>query len=173
MSHKPLFLLLFLAALAACRENGNADFQAKAENNTATATEHTVRFKSIRQVYNDTASTKWTDAGSFWWLYFEPGKVWFDFNPSCGYWFPARPEDNRIVFYWALNSSCTFNRGLDTAFAGIQQPVKEKPFGQVTLVNDTTLRVDYFYEDWVRKVNECQRESIDTLFPSVFRIMRL
>src|SRR2546422_5040926 len=69
-----------------------------------------IRFKSINQLYQDTSSTKWTDEGSFWWLYFEPGKVFFDFNPSCGYWFPTRLIKDKIVFYWANNMNCTFNR---------------------------------------------------------------
>jgi len=131
------------------------------------------RFRSIKQVYEDSNSTKWTDEGSFWWLYFESGKVFFDFNPSCGYWFPAELKDERIVFYWSSNMNCNFNRGLDTSFDGIKSPKKEKPFGEVMLVNDSTIRISYYFEDWVRMINEAERKTIDTLFPSTFKVMRL
>ncbi len=128
---------------------------------------------SIEQLYNDTNSITFTDEGSFWLLYFEPGKVFFDFNPSCGYWFPSYLKNEKIIFNWATNMNCNFDRGLNQSFKGITSPKLGEPFGEILLENDTTLRINYYYKDWVKKVNEAEHLTIDTLFPSKFNIIHL
>ncbi len=132
-----------------------------------------IRFNDIEQIYRDTSSTKWTDKGSFDWLYFEPGKIYFDFNPSCGYWFPTILKKDRIIFYWAKNMNCNFHRGLDTTFQGIKSPKIGDMFGEVLLLDDTTIQVNYSFKEWVKRINEAQHRTIDTLFPSIFKVLDL
>jgi hypothetical protein len=114
----------------------------------------------------------WTDDGSFFLLNFEPGKVYYGFNPSCEYWFPSRIIDNEIIFYWAINEDCTFERGMKKTFKNIRNPILGEPFGKIKMVNDSVLEVDYYYTDWVKRVNEEEKKSIDTLFPKRFRPFR-
>ncbi len=111
----------------------------------------------------------WSDDGSFYVLAFEPNQVHFIFNPTCGYWFPSKIINNEIIFYWELNPDCVFDRGLEIKYLNIENPEIGKPFGKIKMINDTTLYISYFYQEWVKKINEYEKESIDTLFPSVFR----
>jgi hypothetical protein len=129
--------------------------------------------KSIQDIEKDSILTAWTDEGSFWLLRFEPNKVIYEFNPSCDYWFPSKIINNEIIFYWALNPNCNFNRGLKRRYKNIANPEIGKPFGKVKIVNDTTLTVNYYYKDWIKKINEDEYKTIDTLFPSKFKKIHL
>ncbi len=113
-------------------------------------------------------SIYWTDKGSFYALYFKANKVYFQFNPSCLYWFPSKIINNEIIFYWALIPNCVFDRGLEKTYSNIENPELEKPFGKIKLLSDTTFFIEYFYNNWVKKVNEEQYKYIDKLFPSYF-----
>ncbi len=110
----------------------------------------------------------WTDKGSFYALFFDTNKVEFAFNPSCGYCFPSKIIDNEIIFYWALNPNCTFDRGLERKYPNIKNPKIGEPFGKIKMLSDTTFMIEYYYKDWVKKMNEDEYKTIDTLFPSYF-----
>ena len=176
-----LLYLLLASEFQLCKAKSGKHATAVVDNPTTLVVKETslkktnenVGFNSLQQLYQDTSSVKWTDAGSFWWLYFEPGKVSFDFNPSCGYWFTTKLEKGKIVFYWAQNMNCNIHRGLDATFKNIQSPKIGKAFGEIYLINDTTIQIVYNYKDWVRKVNEKEHATIDTLFPNLFKIVRL
>jgi len=173
-----VFALLSFVTLVGCEAGDKSKEKHSAKNGQVVkinsgADSSYVRFASIKQVYEDGNGTKWTDKGSFWWLYFASGKVFFDFNPSCGYWFPAELKSDKIIFYWARNRDCTFDRGLNATFKGVESPESGKAFGEICLINDTTIRINYFYKDWVKRVNEAERESIDTLFPVQLFVMKL
>jgi hypothetical protein len=145
----------------------------KAGENDNHKTNKNCHFNSIRQLYEDTTVVMWTDEGSFWALYIEKGKVFFDFNPSCGYAYPAELKKEKIVFNWAREMNCNFNRGLDAIFEGVRSPQSGHPFGEIVLLNDSTLMVNYYYKDWVKRINETERSTIDTLFPTHFKQMLL
>jgi hypothetical protein len=177
-----LFLLLFFSTavfgLMSCKDYNEKKSTVTEQTGNVKDSVHLdysphIRFDNIEQIYRDTSSTKWTDKGSFDWLYFEPGKIFFDFNPSCGYWFPTILKENKIIFYWARNMNCNFRRGLDTSFKGVKSPKIGDMFGEALLVNDTTIQINYYHKEWVRRINEAEYATIDTLFPSVFRIIHL
>lgn len=111
----------------------------------------------------------WSGGGSFYCLAFEPEEVHFIFNPTCAYWFPSTIINNELVFYWKKNEDCIFDRGLSKRFNGIDNPEYGKPFGKIKLLDDSTLFIDYYYSDWVKKINIEESETIDTLFPFYFK----
>ncbi len=111
-------------------------------------------------------SVFWCNYSDFFQLFFAPNKVYFHFSHTCLYWFPSKIIDNEIIFYWALNEDCTFDRGLERRYPNIKNPKIGEPFGKIKMLNDTTLMIEYYYKNWVKKMNE--DESIDTLFPSYF-----
>ncbi len=124
--------------------------------------------KDISLIETEHFPVYWTDKGSFYALFFELNKVYFQFNPTCIYWFPSKIINNEIIFYWALNPDCVFDRGLEKTYLNIENPTTGKPFGKIKLLSDTTFIIDYYYADWVKKINEEQYKYIDTLFPSYF-----
>lgn len=128
---------------------------------------------SIDSVEKESVLDGWTDEGSFWLLTFKPNKVVYEFTPSCSYWFPSKIINNEIVFYWSLNEDCSYGRGLRKTFDNIDNPQIGEPFGRVRMVDDSIIEVEYYFSDWVRKINKQEEESIDTLFPRRFKRIRL
>lgn len=128
---------------------------------------------SLDVLFRDSGSVNFTDNGSFWLLNFREGKVCFEFNPSCEYCFPVRVENNKMLFFWIEDMNCNFNRGLDAKFQGIRSPSKGDLFGEIYRINDSIIYVKYFFVDWVKMINEKEKSTIDTLFPSVFRSLTL
>lgn len=126
---------------------------------------------SVTKLYSDSGTYAFTDAGSFWLLYFQDSAVCFDFNPSCGVSFPANIHESKIIFNWSKNMNCNFDRGLNKTFKNVQTPEIGKPFGEFYLVNDSIGVVKYYYQDWVNKINEEEKRTIDTLFPTRFRLI--
>ncbi len=104
----------------------------------------------------------------FFQLFFKPNKVYFHFNQPCVYWFPSKIIDNEIIFYWALNPDCTFDRGLERQYPNIKNSKIGEPFGKIKMLSDTTLMIEYYYKDWVKRINKDEYKTIDTLFPSYF-----
>lgn len=122
----------------------------------------------ISQLNSDSSEIYWAGGGLLG-VHFEKNKVFFLFNFKCNYWYPTKVNKQKILFYWAQNSDCDFDRGLNRKFEGIANPSKDKPFGQFELINDTTLQLKYFYPDWRNRINKEVRD-VDTLFPVIFKI---
>ena len=166
---------LFLVLLEGCRERilqGEAEITKVGTGKLNDSNSNIFSVKSIpglRELYNDSGSINFTDKGSFWLLNFRVGKIYFEFNPSCEYGFPARLDSNRIVFFWDDDKNCNFERGLHSGFSGVRSPIIGEPFGEVYRLDDSTLYIKYLYSDWIRRINDQERKSIDTLFPAVFR----
>ena len=75
----------------------------------------------------------------------------------------------KIVFYWEKVFNCNFNRGLLASFKGIKNPEIHKEFGELYYLNDSTIKVNYYYKDWINAINNLEKSTIDTLFPSTFK----
>ncbi len=161
-----LVILLIIKFLVGCDSKSvpvKSTFKSLEEEKIQTSN---LKISAIELLPNSIA---WTDGGSFYLLIFEPNKVHFIFNPTCAYWFPSKIKENEIIFYWEMNEDCIFNRGLSKTFQNIENPEIGKPFGKIKLLNDSTLFIDYYYTDWIKKINTEEFVSIDTLFPSFFK----
>lgn len=98
------------------------------------------------------------------WVFFEKGKVYFDFSVSCGYWYKTHyVNKQKIVFDWDYNEDCTYDIGMKKTFGVSKVPIKGKPFGEFILMNDTTMKINYYYTEWVEKINQHHNS---TIFPS-------
>lgn len=107
---------------------------------------------------------EWTNQGNVF-VFFRQNKVYFNFSISCAYWFPSKIIDNDIEFYWEMNEDCTYDVGIKKYFSGIKNPELGKPFGKIKILNDTILYIDYYYSDWITKINN-ELTNNDTLFPT-------
>ncbi len=111
---------------------------------------------------------EWTNQNDVF-VFFRHEKVYFNFSVSCTYWFPSKITDNEIVFYWEINEDCTYDVGIKRHFSEIKNPEIGKPFGKIKVLNDTTLFIDYYYTDWVKKINSERNNNDDTLFPTYLK----
>ncbi|MCL2131395.1 MAG: hypothetical protein FWH36_02910 [Lentimicrobiaceae bacterium] len=122
--------------------------------------------KDIMEVYDDSAGHNIWHGGGVIWLVFEKGKVTFDYNFSCGFWYKTQIIDNKkIVFIWDYNLDCKYDSGIRKGFGLSRKPIKGKLFGEFVLVNDTLLKVNYYYPEWVKQFNKYHDDEV---FPTLF-----
>lgn len=137
------------------------------ENSTySVATSFRSRVNSVFELENDSISYAW-HGGDIVWLYFSKGKVDFPFSVSCGISLPTQIISNKkIIFFWDLsNLSCTYDIGLRRTFGLSHTPVIGEPFGEFILVNDTLLKVNYYFPEWVERIIAYRETDI---FPNQF-----
>lgn len=96
----------------------------------------------------------------------------FGFN-SCEYTFPIQNKGNEILIAWNKDDySCNYKSGLDKNY-NVKQPHKGDVFAEVSPYNDTVIKINYLYPEFIQKLNERGRTNdlaIDTLFPKLFVI---
>lgn len=126
--------------------------------------------KQIGQLNEDTCSIHWYGGGLFS-LCFERNKVNFYFTAQCVYSYKTKLDGNKIIFFWDYNADCVFDRGLKKRYNVKNKPFASAPFGEFALIDDTTIRVKYYYSEWVKKINENEKD-VDTLFPVIFKMKR-
>lgn len=123
---------------------------------------------TIQKVFLDTANYIWNNNGMQLWL--DSCKVRIFFTPQCEYIFNASLEHDSIVYYWGGREDCVYQRNLDKQFKGIVPPENGKQFASIKLVDSTTLVINYFYPEWVSKINAYSTD-VDTLFPKLFKLI--
>jgi hypothetical protein len=114
----------------------------------------------------DSPIMSWVGGGVYS-LSFEKGKLYYSYNPQCVYWYPIECKNNKMIMYWDYNEDCVFNRGLKKTYGLSKYPRKGTPFASFNLVNDSTLNVEYYYPEWVKKINETE-EKENAVFPEKF-----
>lgn len=159
-----LFLLFYVVSSCNFEKNHEKKISYQKESYDSIKAE-----KFIENLYSGTDESTWSDEGSFWLLYFKKNQIVFEFNPSCSATFPTKISHKKIVFYWEKNFNCNFNRDLSTSFQGIKNPEIHKEFGELYYIDDSTLTVNYYYKDWINAINNLEKSTIDTLFPSTFK----
>jgi hypothetical protein len=169
---KLLTIVLFINLFACSSKNKKPNQTNKSSNSTVR--ENNIRrlpplIKNISQLNEDTCSIHWYGGGLFS-LCFENKKVRFFFTPQCIYWYRTKLDNDKLIFFWSYNGDCVFDRGLDKKY-GVKKPIVGAPFGEFSLINDTTLLVKYYYPNWVKVINEHEKD-VDTLFPVIFKMKR-
>lgn len=84
---------------------------------------------------------------------YEKGKVVLTFDGQCMYIYPTRVEGKSLVVLYDMQEDCTHDIGIKQTFGLKHVPRNGKPFMRITRVNDTILKVGYFYPAWVDSVN--------------------
>lgn len=81
--------------------------------------------------------------------------------------FKTRLDSGKLVFLWKTHDGDLLNRnyGMD------RHPLADRPFGEFVRLDDSTIRANYYYPDWVDKINK-STPGIDTLFPTIFKMRR-
>lgn len=91
----------------------------------------------------------------------------------CEHTLPVTNTNNKISIGWSSTRvNCDYESGLDKNYH-VKQPRKGDVFAEVSVYNDSTLKIDYLYPAFMQKLNARGRTNevpIDTLFPTTFVI---
>ncbi len=165
----------FLFLLACQTQSSPPDQKRVAANNTQSRTGYAytqkrklIGIQNLKQLDEDTCSIHWY-GGDLFSLCFEKNRVSYFFSPQCVYSYRTALKRDKLIIYWDAHENCTTDLGLTQTFKNVKSPVAEKAFGEFRLENDTTLRVKYYFQEWVNKLNENISDR-GILFPSLLKL---
>ncbi len=119
-------------------------------------------------------AAKQNDTASYWVrVVFQKEFAVYQFHGQCLYWFFTNhyhTGTDKIELLWAYKTDCV----LDMKFLRNSNGVKKYPkngdsFCEYSLVNDSVMKVDYKFPEWVKKINETEKDSI---FPNYLYLER-
>lgn len=95
----------------------------------------------------------------------------YSFDFQCEYdYFTYKRSDTTIDLLWSYKMDCTHNLSFLYKSNGAKRSPKHgETFSTYTLINDSTLRVKYYYPEWVKRVNAIEKDS---LFPTYFYLIK-
>jgi len=139
------------------------------------ATDETLQARSSCRPFSKIPSVKYLlDANQLWYggsgvgLFFERDRANFVFSLKCDCSFPIGFIDDTLTVYWSENFVCPINKTLTSSLGIDRHPLVGLPFAKVDVVDDSTLRVNYYYPQWIEAANR-QVANQDTIFPVIFR----
>ncbi len=88
------------------------------------------------------------------------------FHGQCLYHYFTYSNPDTILQIWSYKTDCLLDMDfLEKSYGLKDYPKSRDGFAMYTLHNDTTLKVDYGYPEWVKKVNQVAGDSI---FPTYY-----
>jgi len=113
----------------------------------------------------------WSSTGVEPQISFTKDTAYYELHGQCMYWYPTKANGNEIVLFWAYNEDCVFDAGLKKTYDLKNIPTVGKPFSSYKLINDSTIRVKYFYPQWVKRYNQrlVSFGNNDSVFPTVLK----
>jgi hypothetical protein len=154
---RTIHVALLILILFSCKElKKNDSLEDKDLTQVTTATGKRPRYPNLSEVIGmKDALRYWAAEESYYpTLHFDSrDTLWLEFNGQCAYSFPIKMRGDSIVVFWDIIENCTHDIGIKKSFGLKVQPEKGKPFMTLRLVNDTTLRADYRFKEWVIQFN--------------------
>ena len=110
-------------------------------------------------------SSKQSDSASYWVkVVFQKESAIYQFHGQCVYWFFTNyyyTKADKIELLWNYKTDCVLDMNFLRSSNGVKiYPKYGDSFCEYTLVNDTVMKVDYKFPEWVKKINETERDSI-------------
>lgn len=175
---KPLLIIIItcIVALVACEQRNGLTDKASANNNDSIrqkslkpiSEKKALKSLTIDAIVNDSLTVKW-EGGINSWFGFDNHSLIYSYSFPCGYTYPIKIDGNNIIVYWAYKEDCTVEIGIHKKFGLKESPAVGKPFARISIVNDTTVRMEYLYPEWVKAFNEFNNpEKCDTILPVLF-----
>jgi len=125
--------------------------------------------KRIGEYISDEKDFFWTpqqsDSSSYWVrVVFENEFAVYQFHGQFIYWFFTNhyyTGTDKIELLWSYKTDCL----LDMKFLSNSNGVKKYPkygdsFCEYSLLNDSVIKVNYKFPEWVKKINETEQDSI-------------
>lgn len=106
-------------------------------------------------------------------LIFQKEFAIYQFHGQCYYWLFTNhyyTGADKIELLWTYKKDCLFEPKSLQSSNGIRKyPKIGDSFCEYTLVNDSVMKVEYKFPEWVKKVNKSERDSI---FPQYLYLQR-
>lgn len=160
------FLIVFL--ISCKKENPVEKSQPKANGNLPERNTES-KPKRIGDYMSDNKDYFWaakqSDTAKYWVrVVFQKEFTVYQFHGQCLYWFFTNhyhTGTDKIELLWTYKTDCL----LDMKFLRNSNGVKKYPkngdsFCEYSLVNDSVIKVNYKFSEWVKKINETEKDSI-------------
>lgn len=110
-------------------------------------------------------SSKQSDTAKYWVrIVFQKEFAVYQFHGQCIYYFFTNhyhTKTDKIELLWTYKSDCLLDMKFLKQSNGIKQyPKNGDSFCEYTLVNDSVIKVNYKFPQWVKKINETEKDSI-------------
>ncbi|MFN3753920.1 hypothetical protein [Flavobacterium sp.] len=102
-------------------------------------------------------------------LVFQKEFLIYQFHGQCYYWFFTNhyyTGADKIELLWTYKTDCLYELKSIKNSNGVKKyPKNGDAFCEYSLVNDSVIKVKYNFPEWIKKVNEIEKDSI---FPHYF-----
>ena len=117
-------------------------------------------FTSIRNEF-------WYSKTGVFQIEFFKDKVKYYVTPTHIYTFKSFLKKDTLNINWDYSLDSTNDDVLAIQSKIIKHPNKKDVFAKLYFVNDSIIKIDYLFKDWINEIN-LNQELIDTIFPSTF-----
>ncbi len=133
-----------------------------------------IETKKIGDYISDTIDYFWyakqNDSASYWVrIVFQKEFAVYQFHGQCLYWFFTNhyyTGTDKIELLWSYKTDCLLEMDFLKKSNGIKRyPKQGDAFCEYKLVNDSVIEVKYKFPEWIKKINEMEKDSI---FPQYF-----
>jgi len=163
-----LFTLLFL--LHSCKKNDAVDIPKSKIIHKKSIDEKVVfEPKAIGDYASDDADFFWnakqSDSAKYWIrIVFQKDFAVYQFHGQCLYWFftdNASPKSKKIELLWSYKVDCISDMNFIHESNGVKKyPKAGDYFSSYTLINDSVIKANYNFPEWVKAVNKRAKDSI-------------
>ena len=120
----------------------------------------------INQLNNDSLKYFW-HGGTLITFYFTKNKANYAFSVSDGGQFRAEFLETKIILYWCYDSIIGYNKEFVKKYHNvISSPKDGDSFAELFLINDSTLKANYHFNDWIKAINKNPQNSV--FFPTYY-----
>lgn len=157
-----LFLIVFIFG---CKGERLSDHSiGKMEEKTLVSNDKTI-FDYALDTQDYFWEAKHLENSNYWVrLVFQKEFVVYQFNGQCLYWFFTKHysnENKTIELIWSYKNDCLEQLDFLYRSNGVEHyPKFGDKFCEYKLLKDSIVKVDYYFPEWVYKINEIEKDSI-------------
>ncbi len=167
--NKVVFFIFLLFILTSCKkEKSNIKREPKVEVKKVPEKKMKIR-KRIGDYMSDNEDHNWyakisDSINDYPRLVFQKEFAVYQFHGQCYYWLFTNhyyTGADKIELLWTYKKDCLYEPKSLLSSNGIRKyPKIGDAFCEYTLVNDSVIKVKYNFTEWIKKVNQIERDSI-------------
>jgi len=148
-------LILFFVECGTTEKKNNSSTNSTINQSDVDTVKSTSAFSNIEEIINESNPVShWISSDYYPTLFFGPNDTMFmQFSGQCGYHFPVKIHENKIVVIFDTLEDCIYRCGIKDKFDIKKNPEKGKPFMTLSWQNDTILNAEFLFPEWIDSVN--------------------